>query len=89
VAETSRYDKQPIVDVPLPDGSVRRMTAPRIVPATDTRGTYDVREGDRLDLMALAAAGDSTQWWRLADANPWPDPTRLEVPGQSIDLPTK
>ncbi|MDQ1713144.1 MAG: hypothetical protein QOE45_2594 [Frankiaceae bacterium] len=89
MAETSRYDKQPAVDVPLPDGSVRRMTAPRIVTATDTRGTYDVREGDRLDLMALAAAGDSTQWWRLADANPWADPTRLEVPGQSIDLPAK
>jgi nucleoid-associated protein YgaU len=89
VAETSRYDRQPVVDVTLNDGSVRRMTAPRIVAATGTRGTYDVREGDRLDLMALAAAGDSTQWWRLADANPWADPTRLEQPGQSIDLPAK
>lgn len=89
MAETGRYAKQPVVEVPLAGGAVRRMTAPRVVPAAPVQGSYDVREGDRLDLMALAATGDSTQWWRLADANPWPDATRLERPGQTVDLPAR
>jgi nucleoid-associated protein YgaU len=89
VAGTSRYADRPVVVVPRKDGSVRRMSAPRVVPARPARGTYDVHAGDRLDLMALAATGDSTQWWRLADANPWFDATRLEQPGATIDLPER
>lgn len=89
MADPSRYAKQPVIAVPLPDGTVRRMSAPRVVPAAGTRGTYDVHAGDRLDLMGLAATGDSTQWWRLADANPWADATQLERPGATIDLPEK
>jgi hypothetical protein len=46
-----------------------------------------VRPGDRLDLLAQVAAGDSTRWWLLADANPFHDATRLEQPGERIDLP--
>lgn len=85
--ESSRYARQPVVEITQPDGTVRRMSAPRLAPRPPLRGRYDVRAGDRLDLMAQAATGDSTQWWRLADANPWSDPTRLEQPGQPIDLP--
>jgi nucleoid-associated protein YgaU len=85
----SRYAAQPVIPVPQPDGTVRRMSAPRVVPAPATRGTYDVHAGDRLDLMGLAATGDSTQWWRLADANPSPDATELERPGATIDLPER
>ena len=89
MADRSRYAAQPVVAVPLADGTVRLMSAPRVVPGRATRGTYDVRAGDRLDLMGLAATGDSTQWWRLADANPWADATRLERPGATIDLPER
>ena len=87
IGATSRYAGLPVLQVDGPDGSTRTLSAPRVVPAPATRGSYEVRAGDRLDLLAHSAAGDTTRWWLLADANPWPDPTRLERPGQIIDLP--
>jgi len=83
----SRYAGRPPIAVTGPDGSVRVLGAPRVVPAPPARGVYTVRAGDRLDLLAHVAAGDSTRWWLLADANPWADATRLERPGQIVDLP--
>lgn len=84
---TSRYANVPTLAVTLPDGAVRRIGAPRVVPAPRSGGVYQARAGDRLDLLARAATRDSTRWWLLADANPWADATRLERPGQTIDLP--
>lgn len=84
---TSRYASQPTIAVAAPDGSTRVLGAPRVVPAPPVRGAYTVRAGDRLDLLAHIAAGDSTRWWLLADANPHRDATRLEQPGQAIELP--
>jgi hypothetical protein len=82
-----RYDGLPSITTRAPDGSARVLGAPRVVPAPPVRGSYVVRAGDRLDLLAAVAAGDSTRWWLLADANPFPDATRLEEPGRTIDLP--
>ena len=83
----SRYAGLPVIDVPAPDGGVRRLGAPRMAPAPPLRGSFEVPPGTRLDLLALQAAGDSTRWWLLADANPWADATRLERPGQIVDVP--
>jgi nucleoid-associated protein YgaU len=83
----SRYDGSAEIVVVAADGSTRRLGAPRPVPAPPSSSSYVVRAGDRLDLLGLAATGDSTRWWALADANPWLDPTRLERPGQEIRLP--
>jgi nucleoid-associated protein YgaU len=87
VDPTSRYAGLPEIAVPAPDGTVRAMGAPRVVPEPAPGGSYVVRPGDRLDLMGGAATGDSTRWWVLADANPWPDATRAEQPGETIGLP--
>ncbi len=84
---TSRYAGVPTIDVVQPDGSVRRMGAPRVVPEPPVKGVYQSRAGDRLDLLARRATGDTTRWWVLADANPWVDPTLIEQPGTTIDLP--
>ena len=85
---TSRYAGLPDDRGPAPDGSARASSArPASSPQPPLRGSYEVRAGDRLDLLARAATGDSTRWWVLADANPWADATRLEQPGQTIDLP--
>jgi hypothetical protein len=46
-----------------------------------------MREGDRLDLLARAVVGDSTGWWRIADANDADDPIELETPGRGVVLP--
>jgi nucleoid-associated protein YgaU len=87
VDRRSRYVDLPTISVPAPDGSTRTMSAPRIAPEPALQGTYQVVAGDRLDLLGRAATGDTTRWWVLADANRWPDATRLEEPGQTIGLP--
>jgi nucleoid-associated protein YgaU len=84
---TSRYAGLPEIAIVAADGSIRVLGAPRVVPSAPVGGSYTIRPGDRLDLLALVAAGDSTRWWLLADANPFSDATRLEEPGRSIDLP--
>ena len=84
---TSRYAGLPTVTVPGVDGEPVTLGVPRVAPAPATVGTYQVRPGDRLDLMSQAAIADSTQWWLLADANPWFDAQRIEEPGETIELP--
>ncbi len=68
-------------------GELRTMLVPRIVPEPRVNGSYEIRDSDRLDLLGIAALGDSTRWWVLADANPWPDAKQLETPGTIIRLP--
>ena len=87
VDPTSRYVGLSTISVPAPDGSTRTMSAPRIAPKPALQGTYQVVAGNRLDLLGRAATGDTTRWWVLADANPWPDATQLEQPAQTIGLP--
>jgi nucleoid-associated protein YgaU len=84
---TSRYAGLPSIGIAQPDGTVRELGAPRVVPESPTKGSYVVHPGDRLDLLGAAATGDSTRWWVLADANPWPDATELEELGQIVELP--
>lgn len=83
----SRYARRPTLLVTMPDGSTRTMSAPRVAPPVPSAGRREVAPGERLDLLAGALLGDTTQWWRIADANPFPDAVRLESPGQTIELP--
>jgi nucleoid-associated protein YgaU len=87
VDPASRYANLPEIAVPAPDGTTRILGAPRVAPEPPPGGSYEVRAGDRLDLLGRAATGDTTRWWVLADANPWADATRLEEPGETIGLP--
>lgn len=84
---TGRYDAQARLTVPQDDGTTRPMSTPRVSvrPATDL--IYPVREGDRLDLLAGAALGDSTRWWVIADANPRANPLDLERTGTQLEVP--
>jgi len=83
---TSRYAGQATVSVPTPDGP-RVMGAPRIAARPLVRESHEVRPGDRLDLLGRALTGDTTGWWRIADANPEADATLLEQPGRNIAVP--
>jgi hypothetical protein len=87
VDPTSRYAGLPELRVVQPDGTTRVFLAPRVVPAPPVSGAYVVKPGARLDLLGEAVSGDSTRWWRLADVNPWFDPTRIEQAGEIVDLP--
>jgi hypothetical protein len=84
---TSRYFGLATITVEAADGETRILGVPRVAPRPATKGTYEIRAGDRLDLVGQAATGDSTRWWLLADANPFVDATELERPGLTIDLP--
>lgn len=84
---TSRYAGLPTIEIVAADGSTRTLSAPRVAPAPRVRGTVPVGPGARLDLLAHSATGDTTRWWLIADANPWADATRLEQPGEILDLP--
>jgi hypothetical protein len=84
---TSRYAGQTTVSVPLDDGTTRRLGVPRIAPEPPEAVRYLVREGDRLDLLAGTALGDSTGWWRIADTNPQSDPLATTEPGTTIGVP--
>jgi YD repeat-containing protein len=50
-------------------------------------GAYVVRSGDSLQSIARAAYGDSSQWWRIAQANGLQGDSGLRV-GQSVTLPS-
>ena len=47
-----------------------------------------VADGERLDQIAGRTLGDSTQWWRVADASRAMDPEELvEEPGEKLRVP--
>ena len=85
----SRYVGQASVDVPQDDGTTRPLGVPRIAPPLPAALTYQVRDGDRLDLLAAAALDDSTGWWRIADANPFADALRDTEPGTTVGVPAE
>jgi hypothetical protein len=55
-------------------------------PAPGSQPTYEVRPGDRLDMLAARLLGDPHQYWRIADDNP-DDLAALEEPGRELRIP--
>ena len=84
---TSRYAGQGQLAVPQDDGTTRPLSVPRVSVAPATDVVYPVRDGDRLDLLAGAALGDSTRWWAIADANPRENALDLERTGTRLAVP--
>lgn len=88
ISATSRYYGIEVTTGTLPDGRevpyLRRRFPPD--PAALTQiGTYTVRPGDRVDVVAAATIGDPEQAWRLADANGAMRPAELtETPGRQL-----
>lgn len=83
----SRYAGRPSIEVPQDDGTMRPLGVPRVATRPPAAITYQVRQGDRLDLLAHAALRDSTGWWRIADTNPEADALRDTEPGTVIGIP--
>lgn len=87
--ETSRHHGLPVRTLVV-DGVAVPYLARRFPPAPGDMIRADrhvVGPADRIDLMAHAAYGDATQFWRLADAAAVFDPLELEVPGRRLDVP--
>ena len=82
---TSRYhDSEQLVHDGVP------YLRPRLLPdptSFATISTYEVRAGDRADVLAFRQFGDAGQWWRIADANPVVDPGELTAtPGRRLRI---
>jgi nucleoid-associated protein YgaU len=87
---SSRFYNAPTYAVPAPDrkGNVV-LYQPRLERVPPTDGTYRVRAGDRLDLIAHTLFGDPFLYWRLADANPDARLDELAEPGRTIAVPER
>lgn len=84
----SRYRRVP--DAAFSDGRGRSVTlkATREPVATELALVYQVREGDRLDLLAHKFFHDPRKWWLIADANPDAlTPEELLIPGRQLRIP--
>jgi nucleoid-associated protein YgaU len=74
----SRYAKVPIKSFTDATGRVISHVARRIVPdAIQPVAQIKVQAGDRLDLISHRVYGDPGLFWRIADANPDPEPDAL------------
>ena len=62
----------------------------RARPLSEASGTfrYQVKQGDRLDLLAQRFYRTPRKWWLISDANPrFMDPLELLTPGEQIIIP--
>lgn len=85
----SRYHGVPRKTREAADGRILAYLARRFVPAEQafaTRGWRQVREGERLDLIAAAEIGDPLAFWQLCDGNGAVWPEELEEPGRELRL---
>jgi hypothetical protein len=78
--ELSRYRGLPLLTYVDVDGREIVYVARRFLPRPEQLAEIaqvEVRDGDRLDLIAGQQFGDARWWWRLADANNALDPADL------------
>lgn len=69
-----------------PPPSPAAAAAERAGPAPSGAGTYTVKRGDTLSVIAQHVLGNSARWHEIADLNGIRDPRRLQV-GQVLRLP--
>jgi hypothetical protein len=89
-AASSRYYGLPVQTLTGPDGTQVLYVARRLLPDPGTLsqlGSYTVRPGDRLDLIAATQLGDPQQAWRIADAARVLDQDELtQTPGSTLRI---
>lgn len=87
IFQNSRYANQSVLRLRFSDGVVYPTVFRGTPPTASSFLHYEVKVGDRFDLLAYAYFEDSTLWWLIADANPevfYPDDL---VPGSIIRIP--
>jgi nucleoid-associated protein YgaU len=77
----------PIDIKPRPDSSPGP-TAPLRRAGPPETFQYIVKSGDTMMSIADAWFGDAAKWSLIAKANPWVDPSRMQI-GQTLQLPPK
>jgi hypothetical protein len=90
MSSASRYAAVATATWTAPDGSAVPYLLRRFPPQIGQLATlriYQVRPGDRVDVIAYAQLGDPELSWRLADANAVSRPSDLNQPGLTIAIP--
>lgn len=70
ITSNSRYANNPVVLLSTRRGNIVTIAPKAKEPQRIEYTFIRVEEGARVDHLAVAAFGDETQWWRIADANP-------------------
>jgi nucleoid-associated protein YgaU len=73
INDNSRYAQSKLVILTEPDfpgGDRLTIVAGQQAAFTVSYTWYQVKQGQRIDQIALAYYGDGTLWWKIADANP-------------------
>jgi hypothetical protein len=76
-ASDSRYAKQPIYTVKMPDGREVSAVVPPLPRQTPLAGYHRRIQGERLDLIAARYLKNATFFWVLCDADNAPVPAAL------------
>ena len=90
MSSPSRYAAVGTATWTAPDGTQVPYLLRRFLPQIGqlaTLRTYQVRPGDRVDMIAYTQLGDPELSWLLADANPVSRPSDLNRPGLTIAIP--
>jgi hypothetical protein len=90
MSSPSRYAAVGTATWTAPDGTQVPYLLRRFLPQIGqlaTLRTYQVRPGDRVDVIAYTQLGDPELSWLLADANPVSRPSDLNRPGLTIAIP--
>ena len=83
----SRYAKVPTEITKATDGRTVVALMLRRLPPT-SGSAYEIKDNDRLDLLAQSTTGDGTRFWRIADANSALDAADLTArTGDTLALP--
>lgn len=87
ISASSRYSNSKVVTLTKNSKSVSV-----VVPSASQSYTFNyvfhtVAKHDRIDSIANAFYNDSTQWWRIGDANPEIMDWTVLTPGQIIRIP--
>jgi nucleoid-associated protein YgaU len=84
----SRYLRVAEYSVDGAGGAQQKLKVTREPLAGEVALTYQVREGDRLDLLAFKFYRNARKWWLIADANSdCMAPEQLLTPGRMLIIP--
>jgi nucleoid-associated protein YgaU len=84
----SRYLRVKEYAVRGPDGRLVKVKRTRLTPLTEGTFLYEVKQGDRLDLLAYRFYRSARKWWLICDANPrFMRPQALLTPGELLIIP--